>query len=65
MLKKCPNCPAGFLRCTEKEVKGYPVEECNNCNTFALLPVVGLEPPSRMILRSLHEQGCEPGKERP
>lgn len=59
----CPNCD-GELRPINKTADGYPIEECDKCNTFALLPV-GEEPPLRRILRALHEVGCEPGSVTP
>ena len=57
----CPNCDDGVIRQTSERADGYPIEECNNCNTFALIPVEGKEPPLRRILCALHEVGCEPG----
>jgi hypothetical protein len=58
---KCPHCAEGFLVPTGKAADGYPVDECDHCNTFSLFPVPGREPPLRRVLRALHEVGCEPG----
>jgi len=57
----CPNCDGGVLRPVGKVVDGYPVDECDKCNTFSLNPVDGRERPLRMFLRALHEHGFEPG----
>jgi len=57
----CTYCKVGYLTPTDLSIKGYPVEKCSNCNSFAVMPVAGREPPKRAVLRWLHEAGCEPG----
>jgi hypothetical protein len=57
---KCPNCQDGHLLANGKAADGYPMEECDVCRTFALVPIEGREPPVRMFLRALHDCGSEP-----
>lgn len=58
---KCPNCDGGTIQATGKTADGYPMLQCDTCNTFGFAPVDGMESPVTWIRRTLHERGIEMG----
>ena len=61
MVHSCPHCDDGVIAPTGRTIDGYPVEECDTCNTFCVLPVDGRDAPIVRIRRALHAVGIELG----
>jgi len=61
-MDKCPHRTDGYFKPETYTVQGYPMQECDSCNTGQILAVHGREPPCRMFMRALHEQGLELGR---